>query len=167
MSDTISYMLKSAAGQVLPAMVATLKKGQSYAADKGVEEQVLLSARLYPDMLPLTRQYQIASDTAMRAAARLSGKDIPSVPDEETTIDELVTRLIDANAYVQAVSDHALDANELTVMDIPFGPMTMSWEGRQYLSSFVIPNLHFHASIAFALLRHQGVEIGKRDFLMA
>lgn len=167
MGDTVSYMLKNAAGQILPAMASTLKKAQAYAKAKEIDESVLLGARLYPDMLPLLRQYQIAADTAVRGAARIAGLDMPSFPDTETTMDELIKRLQSANEYVQGVDSTALDANEKTVLEIPLGPMTVNWEGRQYLSTFVLPNLHFHASIAFALLRHQGVEIGKRDFLMA
>lgn len=167
MSTTISYMLKSATGQILPAMASTLKKGQAYAASKDIEESVLLSARLYPDMSPLLRQYQMAADTVARGAARLAGRDMPSFPDTETSIDELLKRLSDSNDFVQAIADAEMDANETNELEIPLGPMTVNWEGRQYLSTFVLPNLHFHASIAFALLRHQGVEIGKRDFLMA
>jgi len=167
MGDTISFMLKSATGQILPAMASTLKKGRAYAIDKGVEESVLLSARLYPDMLPLLNQYQMAAETPARAAARIAGLDMPSYPDTEASIDDLLERLETCNQFVQSIADADLDAHERTVMEIPLGQMTVNWQGRQYLSTFVIPNLHFHASIAFALLRHQGVEIGKRDFLMA
>lgn len=167
MSTTISYMLKSAVGQILPAMASTLKKGQSFGADKDIDDAALLATRLYPNMSPLLNQYQMAADTAARGAARLAGRDMPSFPDNETSVDELVARLTAANAYVQGFSDAELDANEQTELEIPLGPMTVNWEGRQYLSTFVLPNIHFHASIAFALLRQQGVEIGKRDFLMA
>ena len=167
MGDTISFMLKSATGQILPAMASTLEKGRAYAIDKGVEESVLLSARLYPDMLPLLNQYQMAAETPARAAARIAGLDMPSYPDTEASIDDLLERLETCNQFVQSIADADLDAHERTVMEIPLGQMTVNWQGRQYLSTFVIPNLHFHASIAFALLRHQGVEIGKRDFLMA
>jgi len=167
MGDTISFMLKSATGQILPAMASTLKKGRAYAIDKGVDEQVLLSARLFPDMLPLLNQYQMAAETPARAAARIAGLEMPSYPDTESSVDDLLERLEACNQFVQSIEDEDLDARERTVMEIPLGELTVKWEGRQYLSTFVIPNLHFHASIAFALLRHQGVEIGKRDFLMA
>nr|WP_083332766.1 DUF1993 domain-containing protein [Hyphomonas sp. Mor2] len=167
MGDTISFMLKSATGQILPAMASTLKKGRAFAIDKGVEESVLLSARLYPDMMPLLNQYLMASETPARAAARIAGRDMPDLPDTETTIDEILERIERCNQFVQDIEDEDLDVNERKVMEIPLGQMTVNWEGRQYLSTFVIPNMHFHASIAFALLRHQGVEIGKRDFLMA
>lgn len=167
MGDTISFMLKSATGQILPAMASTLKKGRAYAIDKGVEESVLLSARLFPDMMPLLNQYQMAAETPARAAARIAGLEMPSFEDIETSVDELLERLEKCNHFVKAIDDEDLDARERTIMEIPLGGMTVNWEGRQYLSTFVLPNLHFHASIAFALLRHQGVEIGKRDFLMA
>ena len=167
MGDTISFMLKSATGQILPAMASTLKKGRAYAIDKGVEESVLLSARLFPDMMPLLNQYQMAAEPPARAAARIAGLEMPSFEDAETSVDELLERLEKCYQFVQAMDDEDLDARERTVMEIPLGGMTVNWEGRQYLSTFVLPNLHFHASIAFALLRHQGVEIGKRDFLMA
>ena len=79
MGDTISFMLKSATGQILPAMASTLKKGRAYAIDKGVEESVLLSARLFPDMMPLLNQYQMAAETPARAAARIAGLEMPSL----------------------------------------------------------------------------------------
>lgn len=167
MSELTSYMMKSSAGQILPAMAGTLTKAKTYAADREIEESVLLAARLFPDMHPLLRQYQMAADTAARGAARLAGMEMPSFPDTERTIDELIARLEATNAFVQSVDDAAMDANAMQVLEIPLGPMTVNWEGRQYLSTFVLPNLHFHASIAFSLLRHQGVSIGKRDFLMA
>lgn len=167
MGDTLSFMLKSATGQILPAMASTLKKGRAFAIDRGVDESVILSARLFPDMLPLLNQYQMASETPARAAARIAGLEMPSLPDTETSVDELLERIETCNQFVQNIPDEDLDANAHTVMEIPLGQMTVNWQGRQYLSTFVLPNLHFHASIAFALLRHQGVEIGKRDFLMA
>ena len=166
MSDTISYMLKSASTQILGSTAGMLQKAAEHAKAIEVDEAVFLSARLYPDMLALTRQVQIASDTVARGGAWLCGLDMSSFPDTETTIAELIERTRTANAYVQGLDDGAMNANERVVMDIPLGPMTMKWEGRQYLSSFILPNLHFHASIAYALLRHQGVKLGKRDYLM-
>lgn len=166
MSDMVSYMLKSASGQMMNAMASTLQKAAKYAAKMDVDEAVLLSARLYPDMAPLTRQVQIAADTVARGAARLAGLDMPSFPDTETTIDELIARLKAADAFTQGVDSAAMDANATVLLEIPLGPNTVQWEGRQYLSTFILPNLHFHASIAYALLREQGLAIGKRDFLM-
>ena len=166
MSVTVSYMLKSASAQMMNAMASTLQKAAEYAAKMDVDEAVLLSARLYPDMAPLTRQVQIAADTVARGAARMAGLEMPSFPDAETTIDELIARLKAADVYVQGVDSAAMDANATVLLDIPLGPNTVQWEGRQYLSTFVLPNLHFHASVAYALLREQGLAIGKRDFLM-
>ena len=118
-------------------------------------------------MFPLLNHYQLAADTVTRAAARLADLEMPSFPDDEQTIDALLERLDKSNLYVQGFDDEVLDAAARTELEIPLGPNLVHWEGRQYLSTFVLPNLHFHAAIAYALLRHQGVEIGKRDFLMA
>ena len=166
MGETISYMLKSASSQMTTALASNLRKAADYAKSLEVEESVLLAARLYPDMLPLTRQVQIAADTLARGGARLAGEEMPSFPDTETTIEQLIKRLQETDAFVQALDDDALNGNERSVLEIPLGPMTVQWEGRQYLSTFVLPNLHFHVSIAYALMRHQGVKLGKRDFLM-
>ena len=105
MGDTVSFMLKSATAQILPAMASTLRKGRESAIDRSVAEDVILSARLAPDMLPLLNQYQLAADTAARGAARLAGHDMPSFPDEETSVDELLERLDKTNAYVQGFED--------------------------------------------------------------
>lgn len=166
MSDTVSYILKSSTTQTIGAMRTILGKAADYAASINADESVLLSARLYPNMLPATRQVQIACDTVARGAARLAGLDMPSFPDTETTIAELIDRCTRAIEYVEHVDSAKIDANERVTLDIPIGSATMPMEGRQYLSTFVLPNLHFHASILYALLRMQGMDIGKRDFLM-
>ena len=166
MSETISYILKSSSTQTLGAMASILEKTKAHAAAAEVDEAVYLSARIFPDMLPLTRQVQIACDTVARGAARLAIKDVPSFPDTETTIDELIARCHSALAFVNSIEDEAIDINKRVTLEIPMGPNTMPMEGRQYLSSFVLPNLHFHAAIMYALLRAQGVKIGKRDFLV-
>ena len=166
MSDTVSFILKSSTIQTLGALKSILEKTGAHAAAVNVEESVFLSARLYPDMFPVTRQVQIACDTMARGAARLAGLDMPSFPDTEITIAELCARCDKALAYVAGVSDSAIDANEKVVLQIPIGQATMPMEGRQYLSSFILPNLHFHAAIAYGLLRSQGVALGKRDFLV-
>lgn len=166
MSDTISYMLKTSVTQTLGAMANILQQGADHAAAIDVEEAVLLNARLAPDMFPLKRQIQVMTDTVARGGARLAGKDMPVTPDTETSFAELIARCKDRLAYVQGLDDAALNASEKTVMEIPLGPMTVNWEGRQYLATFVLPNLHFHAATAYGLLRGQGVKIGKRDFLM-
>lgn len=166
MSDTVSYILKSSTAQTIGALKSILGKAAAHAADVKVDESVFLSARLYPDMFPVTRQVQIACDTVARGAARLAGLDMPSFPDTETTIAELIARCEKTLAYVEGVESAAIDATERTTLQIPIGQATMPMEGRQYLQSFVLPNLHFHAAIAYGLLRSQGVVLGKRDYLM-
>ena len=166
MSDTVSYILKASTNQTIGALKSILGKAAAHAANIKVEESVLLSARLYPDMFPVTRQVQIACDTVARGAARLAGLEMPAFPDTETTFAELIERCGKAIAYVEGVSSDAIDATERTVLQIPIGPNTMPMEGRQYLSTFILPNLHFHAAICYGLLRMQGLEVGKRDYLM-
>ena len=165
MSDTVSYILKASTRQTLGVLVSILTKAKAHGEALGVDDAVLLSSRIFPNMLPLSRQVQIAADTAARGAARIAGLDMPSFPDEETTLDELIDRLKRALAYVEGVDDAAMDANARVVLDIPMGPNMMKMEGREYLSSFVLPNLHFHAAMTYGLLRGQGMSLGKVDFL--
>ncbi|KCZ58304.1 hypothetical protein HY30_16490 [Hyphomonas chukchiensis] len=165
MSDTMSYVLKTSVNQMLASMRASLRKGEAQARATDVEDSVFLSARLYPDMLPLSRQVQIACDNAARGAARLSGSEIPSFPDTETTFAELMARCDKALAFVNSVDDAKVDAREHETLQIPVGPQTMPMQGRQYLTTFVLTNMIFHVTMTYALLRHQGVALGKRDFL--
>jgi hypothetical protein len=166
MTDTVSYLVKTSTAQTTTALKSNLTKAKAYAAELEIDESALLNLRLYPNMGTLTRQIQLASDTVARGAARLAQLDMPSFPDTETTFDALIERLDKVNAYVQAIDDAAIDANARVELEVPLGPMTVNWEGRQYLSTFILPNLHFHASIAYALLRQAGLGLGKRDFLM-
>ncbi len=166
MTDTVSTILKLSTNQTLGAMASVLAKGKQHAETTKVDGAVFLAARLYPDMHALPRQVQIGCDVAARGAARLSGAEIPSFPDTETTFDELIARCKTAIDYVNAADSAAMDANERVTLQIPMGDQTMPMEGRQFLSSFILPNMHFHAAITYSLLRMQGVVIGKRDFLM-
>lgn len=166
MTVAISQIIKTASAQTLGALGGVLKKGADHAAHLKLPEEVLLNYRLFPDMFPLTRQVQIATDQLTRGAARLAGADLPSFPDVESSFAQLIERTQKANAYVQAASSEAMDKRVETTINIPIGggaemPMTCS----QYLSSFVFPNLYFHAATAYNILRHNGVALGKRDFL--
>lgn len=166
MTTTVSYILKSSTLQTLGALKGLLAKGEAHAKALGCEESVMLAQRLYPDMFALPRQVQIACDTVARGAARLAGMDMPSFPDTEQTFAELIARCDKAIAYVSGIEDAKIDATAKTTLQIPIGPNTMPMTGEQYLQSFVLTNLHFHAAIAYALLRTQGVQIGKKDYLM-
>jgi hypothetical protein len=166
MTVPVSAALKGASAQMLGALGSILKKGADHAAAHKVPEEVFLNFRLFPDMFPLGRQVQIATDQVTRGAARLAGIDLPSFPDVETSFAQLIERTQKANAYVQAQSSDQMDKRAETIINIPIGggqevPMTCS----AYLLSFVFPNLYFHASTAYNILRHNGVQLGKRDFL--
>ncbi|MFT3723951.1 MAG: DUF1993 domain-containing protein [Hyphomonadaceae bacterium] len=166
MTVQISMLIKSASTQTLGALGGVLKKGADHAAHMKLPEEVLLNYRLFPDMFPLTRQVQIATDQLTRGAARLSGMDLPSFPDVENSFAALIERTKKADAYVQAASSEAMDKRADTTINIPVGggqemPMTCL----QYLTSFVFPNLYFHSATAYNILRHNGVILGKRDFL--
>lgn len=162
---TLSYTLKSTAAQMLPALVGLLKKAAMHFEEKGVDESVWLGARLAPDMHPLTRQVQMACDGVVRPSARLSGVDMPSFPDTETTVAELIDRIERSAAFVAGTDAAAMDANEDATLTIPLGPMTAEWQGGFYVTAMVIPNFMFHVTTTYALLRMQGVEVGKRDYL--
>jgi uncharacterized protein len=167
MSDALSTILKSSSQQSLGALRGMIMKAETHARALKVDDAVLLAARLYPDMLGATRQVQIACDTAARGAARLSGMDTPSFPDVETDFPALLNRCDAAIAFVAASDAQKIDANDAVTLQIPMATTTMQMTGRNYLTSFVLPNLHFHAAIFYALMRQQGVPVGKMDFLVA
>ncbi len=166
MTLAISSIIKGATAQTLGCLGAVLKKGAEHAAHLKIPEEVLLNYRLFPDMFPLSRQVQIAADTAARGAARLAGGDLPAFADVETSFAQLIERTQKANAYVQAASSEAMDKRVEMIINIPVGggqemPMTCS----AYLQSWVFPNLYFHSTTCYNILRHNGVVLGKRDFL--
>ncbi len=166
MTTTVSYILKSSTNQTLGALKGLLAKGHAYAGTLKCEEAAILSQRLYPDMYALPRQVQIACDTAARGAARLAEIEMPSFPDTEQTFAELIARCQKAIDYVNAVDDAKIDATAQKTLQIPMGQASMPMTGQQYLQSFILTNLHFHAAMAYGLLRMQGVQVGKRDFLV-
>lgn len=166
MTDTLSYIVKESAQQMFGAMAGILQKAADHARETGVEESVFLAHRFSPDMFALTRQVQIATAIAIRGGTRLAGIEAVELEDTETSFAELIARCHKANEIVQGLDDDAINANARVSMEIPLGPMTVNWEGREYTSLFILPNLHFHATTAYALLRAQGVKLGKRDFLM-
>jgi hypothetical protein len=152
--------------QTLGALSDILRKAEGYATARKIAPETLLTARLYPDMLPLTRQIQIACDFAVKTCARLSGSDVPSTPDTEKTFEELQQRLATATNYVKDTASAKFEGAENRDVTFPAGPdKTMTLKGQQYLSHFALPNFYFHATTAYDILRHNGVEIGKRDFM--
>ncbi len=145
-----------------------LDKGAAFAAAKKIEPAVLLNTRLAPDMFPLVRQVQVTADQAKNGAARLAGVEPPRYEDNETTIDELKARLANTVAFMKTLDRQAIDAATEREITFPLGPTNKGhMKGNDYLNHFVLPNFYFHRTAAYAILRHCGVEIGKRDFLGA
>ncbi len=124
-----------------------------------------VEARLYPDMLTLAGQIQRASDAAKACIARLSGTDAPSFPDEEKTFAELQVRIQKTIDYLKSVAPAQIDGSEAREIRFKAGRNEYAFTGVQYLQGFAIPNFFFHVTVAYAILRHKGVEIGKMDFL--
>lgn len=151
----------------LSNLVNILQKGAAYAEAKKVEPAVLLGTRLYPDMFPLSRQVQIASDIARRGVARLAGVEAPKMEDNETNFGELVERLEATIVYLKSFSADQIDGTETKTIELPIGPETLTFDGQTFLLYFVLPNVYFHVTTAYDILRHCGIEVGKRDFLGA
>lgn len=151
--------------RMLESMSDWLDKAEAHAAAKKFEPSVYLTMRLAPDMLPFKAQIQIACDTAKFLVARLSGIDAPKFDDNEASLDELRQRLRATLDFVRSVPAAKIDGTEAKEVSLPrrSGPVLMN--GEDYLRHFALPNFFFHASMAYALLRHNGVEIGKMDFL--
>jgi uncharacterized protein len=150
----------------LNALSALLDKAEAFAAAKKIDPAVLLHTRLAPDMFDFTRQVQTATDQARRGSARLAGVEPPSVPDTETTIAELKARIAKTIDYLKTLDTKAIDASADREIKIPLGANgTGLMKGADYLNYFVLPNYYFHLTTAYAILRHCGIEVGKRDFI--
>ena len=151
----------------LNALSGVLDKAQAFATAKKVDPSVLLGSRLYPDMFALARQVQVASDLAKNGAARLAGAEPPKFEDNETSLDQLKERIAKTVAYLKTLDSKAIDATADREVTFPLGPNKGLMKGGDYLNHFVLPNFYFHLTAAYAIVRHCGVELGKRDFLGA
>ena len=151
--------------QILGSLSGLLTKAEAHCEAKKIQPEVLLNARLYPDMLPLSRQIQLASDFAAKGCARVTHSDVPSTPDTEKTFAELQQRLAKTIDYVKGFKPAQFEGADAKDVTFPAGPNTMTLKGQQFISHFAFPNFYFHAATAHGILRHNGVEIGKRDFL--
>jgi hypothetical protein len=149
----------------LGALRGVLQKAEDHCAAKSIDQAALLQFRLYPDMLPLWRQVTISCDHAKGAAHRLAGREVPSMPDTETSFAELRDRIDRTIALVEAVPAEAYEGGEERTVTLRMRGGEMSLPGRDYLWNFALPNLFFHAATAYNILRHNGVELGKGDFL--
>jgi uncharacterized protein len=151
----------------LANLSAILDKAAANAAAKKYDSLVLAQSRLYPDMHPLTRQVQIACDTAKGAAARLAGVDIPKHEDTETTLDELKQRIAKTLDFLKTIKVEQVNGPDDRTIEIKFPNGAWKFTAVSYLTDFVLPNFYFHESMVYALLRKSGIEIGKTDFLGA
>lgn len=151
--------------QMLTALSQVLAKAQVHAEAKKIDPAVLIAARLAPDMLPLGRQVQIACDFAKGTAARLAGAEAPSWPDAEKTFAELSDRIKRTLDFVQSFKAAQIDGSEARDVTVTMAGKTVTFEGQPYLVRFALPNFFFHVTTAYAILRHNGVELGKRDFM--
>lgn len=151
--------------QMLPALGACLRKGADYAAAKKADPAVLLQSRLYPDMFPLVRQVQIAADFGKGTVARLAGLEPPKYEDTETTFDQLQARISRTLDYVREFKASQIDGSEERDITLKLGTETRSFKGENYLVNFALPNFYFHTTTAYAILRHNGVELGKGDYM--
>ena len=151
--------------RALTNLRAVLQKGEAFAAEKGFEPEVLLNSRLIADMFPLTKQVQIATDHAKGAVARLAGVELPKYEDNEQTIEDLKARIGKTIAFVESFSPAQIDGTEERDIAFTLGGHDLQFKGLDYLVGFALPNFYFHMVTAYNILRENGVEVGKRDFL--
>jgi uncharacterized protein len=144
---------------------AILEKAAAHAAARKFDPAVLLGARLAPDMFPLTRQVQIACDIAKNSLARLAAREAPRFEDTEASIGELRARIARTIDYLQSLPANALEGAEQREIVVPTASRKLRFEGLEFLQRWAIPNVFFHVVSAYAILRHNGVDLGKNDFL--
>jgi hypothetical protein len=142
-----------------------LDKGAKHAEAKKIDPAIFINARLAPDMFALARQVQIATDAVKGCAARLSGTAVPSFADTEATFPELQERVAKTVAFVKSVTAAQIDGSEDRKIELKLGSKEVAFTGQVYLLNFVLPNMYFHITTAYAILRHHGVELGKMDFI--
>ena len=149
----------------LTALSKILDKAEAFAEAKKIKPEVIPQLRLIADMLPFWRQITIACDHAKGAPARLAGMDVPSFADTETTIAELKERIAKTIAFISTIPDAAFEGAEARTITVKAGPRELTFAAPHYLASYAIPNFYFHMSTAYSILRANGVEVGKTDFL--
>ncbi len=153
--------------KTLANLKAVLEKAKAHALERKIEEAAFINARLYPDMLPLPRQVQIATDIARGAAARLAGVEPPAYEDNETSFDDLVARIQRTIDYMKGLDAKQFDGAETRSITRPVRGEPRTFTGTNYLLQFATPNVYFHTATAYDILRHNGVVLGKADYLGA
>lgn len=149
----------------LGSLSAILDKAAAHAEARKIDPAVLVAGRLYPDMFPFSKQVQIATDHAKGAAARLAGVEVPTWPDNETSFPELKARVQKTIDYLKGFGAGQIDGSDEAQIVLKIRDHSLEFKGAEYLLAFAMPNFYFHVTTAYAILRHNGVEIGKRDFL--
>ena len=149
----------------LTALKGVLAKAAAHADARKIEESVFLGSRLYPDMFPLSRQVQIAADFGKGPIARLAGVELPKYDDTEMTFAALAARIDKTLAFIGTFKPEQIDGQEDRDINLTIAGNPVTLKGQPYLMHFALPNLYFHMSMAYAILRHNGVEVGKRDFV--
>ena len=150
---------------MMRAMGGVLEKGRASAVSRDIEPTVLIEARLAPDMHKLSRQVQIASDIVKNGGARLAGVQAPSFPDTETSFEALQERLTKTIDFLQPITAEQMEVSEARQITLKLPNREMTFDGAAYLTGFVLPNLYFHATATYTILRHIGVPLGKADFM--
>jgi uncharacterized protein len=149
----------------LTNLAAILEKAAAHAEAKKIDQSVLLGSRLFPDMLPLIKQIHIATDITRRGVARLAEVEPPAFEDNETTFAELIDRIHNNITYLNTLTPAQIDGSEEKTITLTVGKQTMTFQGLPYLTGFILPNLYFHTTTTYNILRHNGLELGKIDFL--
>jgi hypothetical protein len=151
--------------RALNNLAAILEKGLAHAQARKIDDSVLLNSRLFPDMFPLIRQVQIATDTARSGAGRLAGVEFPAYEDKEATFQELALRIHNTIGFLQSLQPAQIDGAEDKTISWQTRSSTKNMQGLPFLMNHLLPNIHFHVTTAYCILRHNGVEVGKKDFL--
>ena len=151
--------------RTLGNLSAVLGKGAAYAAAKKIDPSVLVNGRLAPDMYPLSKQVQIATDMVKGCSARLAGLEVPSYDDNESTFADLQARIAKTITFMQTISAEQINGSEGRTITLKLRGNEVNFLGQPYLLNFALPNLYFHVTATYAILRHNGVDLGKMDFL--
>ena len=151
--------------QILNSLAAIIDKAEAHANEKNIEPAALLQARLYPDMFPFARQVQVAADFAKGCSARLAGVEVPRYEDTEKSFSDLRERIAKTLAFINDLPRDAIEASAQRDIVTGSGANTREFKGQVYLMHYAMPHFYFHATTAYALLRHNGVDIGKKDFI--
>jgi uncharacterized protein len=160
-------LIVPALDRTLGGLSNVLSKAEAHCAAKNIKPEALLNYRLFPDMFPFIRQVQLACDFAARGCARLAGADLPSFADTETSFAELQDRIKSARAYIASLPASTFEGAATRVISFSAGQRDMTLPGAAFFASFAMPQMHFHCTTAYNILRHNGVEIGKRDYMGA